>query len=248
MSREPSAFAFLPGMTERLGCYVYALRDPRTRRIFYVGKGAGNRVYQHAIQALVVDPREGREGLKLRTIKEIHDAGREVGIEILRHGLTEEEAFAAEAVAMDALRAAGFDLTNLAAGHGSSKGWAALDELRARYAAPPIDIDPAHRVVLIRISRNFSAGISDADLYRFTRQWWKMRPSRSPVWAFSVHGGIVRAVFRITPGSWTLAPDSSRRWRWAGKRDPEMEALYVWRDVSHYLPNGAQNPIRYVHC
>ena len=235
-------------MTERLGYYVYALRDPRTQGIFYVGKDAGNRVYQHAIQALVVDPREGRKGLKRRTIQEIHDTGREVGIEILRHGMTEDEAFVAEAVAIDALRAAGLDLANLAAGHGSSKGWAALDELRARYAAPSVDIDFAHRVILIRISRNYAAGISDADLYRFTRQWWKVRPSRAPEYAFSVHGGIVRAVYRITPGSWAPAPDRSGRWRFAGKRDAEMDELYVWRSVSDYLPNGAQNPIRYVNC
>ena len=248
MTREPGAFAFLPGMTEKLGYYLYALRDPRNCRIFYVGKGAGNRVYQHAIQALVVDAREGRKGLKLRTIKEIHLAGVEVGIEILRHGMNEDEAFEAEAVAIDVLQAAGYELTNLAAGHGSSKGWAPLEELRARYAAPPVQIDPAHRVVLIRISRNYSIGISDRDLYRYTRQWWKMRPSRAPEWAFSVHGGIVRAVFRIMPRSWTTAPDGSRRWRFAGKRDVAMEQLYVWRNVSHYLPNGAQNPIRYVNC
>lgn len=32
-------FSFLPGVTEHLGYYVYALRDPRNDRFFYVGKG-----------------------------------------------------------------------------------------------------------------------------------------------------------------------------------------------------------------
>jgi hypothetical protein len=40
----------------------------------------------------------------------------------------------------------------------------------------------------------------------------------------------------------------SGRWRFGGKRDVAVEELYVWRDVSHYLPNGGQNPIRYDNC
>jgi hypothetical protein len=37
--RSEDQLAFLPGVVERLGCYVYALVDPRDGRIFYVGKG-----------------------------------------------------------------------------------------------------------------------------------------------------------------------------------------------------------------
>jgi len=44
--RDP--LSFLPGVAEKLGWYVYALRDPRTRKIFYVGKGSSERVYAHA--------------------------------------------------------------------------------------------------------------------------------------------------------------------------------------------------------
>lgn len=239
--------AFLPGMTEKLGYYVYALRDPRDKTIFYVGKGAGNRVYQHAIQARVVDPAEGRKGLKLDTIRAIHLGGMEVEVEILRHGLTDKEAYTAEAVAIDALRAAGLELTNLSRGHGSrAMGWAPLEELRARYAAKPAVFDAGHRIVLIRINRNYKPGLADADLYRFTRQWWVMRPSRRPELAFSVYHGIARAVFRIDPDSWERHENG--RWRFAGHRDPEMEELYAWCDVSSLLPDGAQNPIRYVNC
>jgi hypothetical protein len=39
---------FSPVVAERIGWYVYALRDPRDGRLFYVGKGVGNRVFQHA--------------------------------------------------------------------------------------------------------------------------------------------------------------------------------------------------------
>lgn len=42
---------FTPEVESRLQYYVYALVDPRTDQIFYVGKGVGNRVFQHIAEA-----------------------------------------------------------------------------------------------------------------------------------------------------------------------------------------------------
>lgn len=36
---------------ERLGNYIYALKDPRDRKIFYVGQGVNNRVFDHFSEA-----------------------------------------------------------------------------------------------------------------------------------------------------------------------------------------------------
>jgi uncharacterized protein len=35
---------FSKAVCERIGFYVYVLKDPRTSIIFYIGKGVGNRV------------------------------------------------------------------------------------------------------------------------------------------------------------------------------------------------------------
>ena len=243
------SLGFLPGMAEKLHYYVYALTDPfQGGRIFYVGKGFGDRVYQHAALARVVDGKEGRKGLKIATIQAIHRQGLQVGVEIIRHGLTDAEAYTVEAGVIDALRLAGVELTNLARGKGSgARGWMSLDEIRAEYAASPVKIDLSHRVVLIRITSS-PAAMSDDELYERTREWWRMNPRRRADYAFSVHDGIVRAVFAIDsdPSSWERA-DNGRR-RFSGVRSPDLEASYVWRDVSSYLPFGAQNPIRYVNC
>lgn len=42
---------FTPEVESKLQYYVYALVDPRTDQIFYVGKGVGNRVFQHIADA-----------------------------------------------------------------------------------------------------------------------------------------------------------------------------------------------------
>jgi len=47
---------FNPETIEAIGSYVYALVDPRKpatdpRRLFYVGKGIGNRCFSHATAA-----------------------------------------------------------------------------------------------------------------------------------------------------------------------------------------------------
>ena len=43
---------FRQKVKEPLGYYVYALVDPRNSKIFYIGKGKENRVFQHAKGAL----------------------------------------------------------------------------------------------------------------------------------------------------------------------------------------------------
>ena len=101
--------------------------------------------------------------------------------------------------------------------------------------------------MLVRIRKRYRVGISPEELYTATREWWKLSPRRGPDYALSVYGGIVRAVYAIDKNGWEQEPEA-RRWRFSGTLDPALEAEYCWRDVSAYLPDGAQNPIRYVNC
>ena len=248
LAGELDPLSFLPGVAEKLGWYVYALGDPRDRTIFYVGKGRGDRVYQHARYAKKVSG-ETAPQLKLEKIREIHKAGLEVGVEIVRHRIENENlAYEVEAAVIDAFRLTGADLTNLASGHGTQRGWRPLEAIIAEYVAKPVEIE--HPVVLIRISKLFEYGMTPEALYKATREWWRMTPSRhSPQWAFAVYDGIVRAVYRIE--RWEQEPPTvnrKRRWAFDGVRDPKMEERYLWTDVSRDLPRGAQNPIKYVKC
>ena len=97
---------FTPEIIEKLKYYVYRLIDPRNGQTFYVGKGCGNRIFQHvkqmisyydsAEQTLENDPN------KLKIIRDIVDGGLDVIHVIQRWGLTEKEALEVEAALIDA--------------------------------------------------------------------------------------------------------------------------------------------------
>ena len=46
---------FSQSVIEKLDFYVYFLQDPRTDEVFYIGKGIGNRVFNHLECAIETD-------------------------------------------------------------------------------------------------------------------------------------------------------------------------------------------------
>jgi hypothetical protein len=69
---------------EQIGAYVYCLLDPQDNP-FYIGMGNGNRVFDHAKDAL----KNPSISDKIEIIKKIIDSGERVRHVIIRHGLAE---------------------------------------------------------------------------------------------------------------------------------------------------------------
>ena len=145
MKRLPT-LPLSPEVVERIGpYYVYVLVDPRDDSIFYVGKGTGQRLLAHGDEALLRTGPGGRSG-KVARIREIHDVGLEPRIDVIRHGLDEEQAFHVEGALID-----GFDgLTNVVRGHGTAQGRLSLDELKRRYGATRVH-DSAPPAICVRL-------------------------------------------------------------------------------------------------
>jgi hypothetical protein len=234
---------FLPGVARQLRHYVYALRDPRDRVVFYVGKGVGNRAYQHARLAL---RGKGAGNLKLDRIRDIHRDGREVEVEIVRWGLSDEvTAFQVEAVVIDALTLGlPAALTNPIAGHGQR--WSSLEQLRP-LSAPRVDIAPEHLpAMLIRPRKKYAEqggyGMTADELWEITRGGWPMK-RRDYRFAFCVHEGIIRGVFRVT--GWDADESRWGKGRRGFEGEPALDlwSRYVGGDVRHLLPaRGGQLP------
>lgn len=203
---EENNMFFSKETTEKLGYYVYRLIDPRNGQTFYVGKGTGNRVFQHVLGAIdyydgVTDPNHDYQSdpNKLRIIREIRDAGLEVIHIIQRWHLTEEQAFEVEAALIDCFPG----LANIQSGHGSEYGVTNAIELESRLSAKTYD-EPDFGYIIIKVQNwrleEMAAkyGVENAR-YEATRGCWRnKKPSLDKYpYVFSVTGGIVKAVYRV---------------------------------------------------
>jgi len=131
-----------PSVVKNLRYYVYLYIDPFDGKVFYVGKGTGNRALAH-----LNDLSESRKVAKIREIRKL---GKEPRIEILVHGLKDEAiALRVEAAAIDLLGKK--NLTNDVRGWRSRLyGRIEINELASIYEQKPVTVnEPA---ILIRIN------------------------------------------------------------------------------------------------
>ena len=235
---------FSQSVCEKLGYYVYLLTDPETDKIFYVGKGIGNRIFAH-INYSISSPQESD---KLDIICSIQAKGLQVKHIIHRHGLAEKEALEVEASLIDFIGLE--DLANIKGGHHSnSRGHMSITDIIAEYEAPKIEIiEPA---ILFTVNRLFRRGMNEDELYEITRGNWVVgKPRDKAKFAFCVAYGVVRQVYEIQ--KWfpirarqSQAAKTQNRWRFDGEVAKDLQH-YVGGSVEKYI--GAQNPVRYVNC
>ncbi|HNS03167.1 MAG TPA: hypothetical protein PKM78_12395 [Anaerolineae bacterium] len=234
---------FSHSVCEKLGYYVYLLKDPQTGDVFYIGKGSGNRIFEH-LNGAIASPLVSD---KLDRIRSIQQNGMQVQHVIHRHGLTEKEALEVEAALIDFVGLQ--DLTNMVRGHHSEyRGCMSIKEVVIQYDAPQIEIsEPA---ILITVNRLYRRGMSDEEIYEITRGNWIVGERRNKArYALCIYNGIVRQAFEIHHWFPVMArrPEARTqgRWRFTGVVAKDLQH-YVGGSVEKYI--GAQNPLRYVNC
>jgi len=237
---------FSSEVIKELKFYVYRLIDPRNGETFYVGKGQGNRVFQHLKGALSADELD-EFGDKIKTIRNIIAAGLTVIHVIHRHGMDENTAFEVEAALIDAFPGA----TNIIGGNGCNEyGTMNAIEIMNKYTAEEVKFE--HKVVMITINRS----IYNLDIYDATRYAWRIDNKRAEKadYVLSVEKGIVVGVFKVF--EWKLAslnhfPEFSshtdKRYGFIGEdANPEIKNLYLRKRIpSEFRKRGASNPIKY---
>jgi hypothetical protein len=231
---------------DELKYYVYRLIDPRNGETFYVGKGKGNRVFQHVKGAIKAD--DDSTETKLNTIRGIIAAGLEVVHVIHRHGMSKDSSLEVEAALIDAYPGS----TNIMNGYGSNDfGPMHAKEIIDKYAAQEARIE--HNVLMITINKS----VSEKSLYDATRFAWKLSQTKiqKVEYVFAVVQGIIVDVFQ--PQEWKIAlaenfpqintEDRPTRIGFKGQRaNQEVLNLYLRKRIpSIYRKRGASNPVKY---
>jgi hypothetical protein len=252
---------FPVSVAEQIDHYVYLLLDPATDKPFYVGKGVGNRMFQHEHEAL---SKPQTKSAKLQQIRCIAGTGKAVEYIILRHGLTRVEAAEVESAIIDYIGLE--NLANKQGGYRASKrGLMRVPEIIAQYAAESTEINEP--VILIKVNKLWQRNISPDRLKDITRGDWPLGERRNKAkYAFAVYRGIIRQVYRIDHHQWqrvrvedspvrgkkeqTLAQKAKikDRWRFDGEIAYNMQHYVGKRIPEKLLTRGARFPIRYVNC
>lgn len=238
-------FEFPIEVVNELKYYVYRLIDPRNGETFYVGKGKGNRVFQHMKGAIKDDTSSEN---KLNTIREIIASGLEVIHVIHRHGMSEESSFEVEAALIDAYQG----VTNIMGGFGSNDyGPMHAKEIVEKYAAEEANIE--HKVLMITINKS----VAEYSIYNATRFAWKLskKKVKEVEYVFAVIQGIIVDVFK--PTEWKIAlannfpefnfEDQPKRIGFVGERAEQfiLDKYLRKRVPPKYRKKGAANPVKY---
>lgn len=247
---------FDPKTIQELNYYVYLLLDPETDLPFYVGKGKGNRVFNH-----IEESKDGKFGTeKLDIIKSFLDQGKEIKHVIVRHGMNEKTAFHVEASLLDTFKFIpkfeAFNRGNIQGGVNSiENGLMSVSEIKRKYNATPLDIIPEN-FVIININGSYKHASGKEKIYNATKQTWRMSDPRNGKleYVLSEYKGLIVEVFEVE--NWYQSERPYKSGNKKGKTymgygfngkvaSQNIRSKYINKSIAHKKKRGASNPITY---
>ena len=209
--------AFDANVAKKLGDYVYALREPRDNKVFYVGKGVDNRLFAHLDVADKALLNNGPWSAKLRRIVEIWEADEDVEWFIVRRDLAQSvTSYDVEAAIIDALEISqnGPALNDVVGHFSNSKGILSSENVEA-LATPRVNPTSSYKTVFVLPIHK--AREQGRNVYDSMRSWWSVSPvlqSSANALAVGIDNGLSTGVFSIT--NWLPAPQAAGKWEFNG--------------------------------
>ena len=236
---------------QHLKYYVYILIDPSSQKPFYVGKWKEQRVFNHVKCAL----EEETVNDKYEKIREIKRLWKEVQHIIVRHGLTEDEAFKIEASIIDVFEYFEWNLTNIAWGHNSiEKGLMTADEIKRLYNAEPLK-HLSDDCIIININKQYKRGLWDVGIYNATKEIWTISKERVDKikYVLSEYKGLIVEVFEVeewyTKDRWYNSRAKkfweTKLWYWFNGKVANKNIRDLYINKSIFKARWNANVIRY---
>lgn len=214
----------------KLGIYVYALRDPRDKKIFYVGQGQGSRVFSHFNEAENVDVNAlniNDVSSKTLRIIDIWKNTRDVDWLILAHNLAQGVADSVESGIYDGLTESpnGNPLNDVSPPNSTKLNAEEIVALGAPFVNPANAIEA---VFIFSIQNQLSNGFTP---YQATRRAWKVNPQNrniNPSFAVGLKNYISVGNFEID--NWHVDVIDPAKWEFTSVQDPNP---VVYNDLTN---------------
>ena len=181
---------FSDKVKQKLGYYVYALADPRDNKIFYIGKGINNRIFQHEEKL--------DNSNKSNRIKEILSSGNKIKKLIISYGLSEKEAFVAESALINIMNYIDSQsLTNVVSGHHTAPVITAEDFEKIYGAEILSKEDIFHNLLIVKINSLYKYDMSDSQVMECARGHWIIDTKRAENcdYLIAVNHGLIVGVY-----------------------------------------------------
>jgi len=178
---------FSSSTIEHLKNYVYQLRNPITGEVFYVGKGSGNRVFEHVRK---INEINANDSPKVKLIQKIHLSGKKVIEEIIAYDLTKREALLIES---SVIKSHSLDkLTNINHGYQGNVP-VKVNEIEIAISEP-IEKFP-YNVLFLKINRLWKNSSSEEELYDAIRGYWRLSKKKFSKIDFVI--GVTNGISRV---------------------------------------------------